>query len=195
MVLPFLIAEYELTFHKGVLLLRLQSCQRLTVQLHLTGTGFCLGAFKYPYDTGRLNVGCVCDGVEIRPAQRAQFGAAQTGIESKAEQVFPFRVPAALVNGEGLRWSERVNLVIVGAQAAVDHVVPAGADEGYRVNGQQAIRNSFIDGAAQKRKVILVVFSFVFRLAIQFLRTAGVSSDTWSLCRADSADRHFHNHL
>jgi hypothetical protein len=47
-------------------------------------------------------------------------------------------------------------------------VVPAGADEGYRVNGQQAIRNSFIDGAAQKRRLFLVVFSFVFRLAIQF---------------------------
>lgn len=88
----FRVAEYELTFHKGVLLLRLQGRQRLTVQLHLTGTGFCLGAFKYPYDTGRLNVGCVRNGVEIRPAQRAQFGAPQTGIESKAEQVFPFRV-------------------------------------------------------------------------------------------------------
>jgi hypothetical protein len=70
-------------------------------------------------------------------------------------------------------------------------VVPAGADEGYRVNGQQAVRHRFIYGAAQKRKVIPVVFSFVFRLAIQFFRTAGVSSDTWSLCRADSADRHF----
>lgn len=67
----FRIAEYELTFQKGVLLLRLQGCQRLTVQLNLTGTGFCLGAFEYPYDTGRLNVSCVPYGVEIRPAQRA----------------------------------------------------------------------------------------------------------------------------
>jgi hypothetical protein len=67
------------------LLLRLQGSQRFTVQLNLTGTGFCLGAFEYPYDTGRLYVSCVRYGVEIRPAQRAQFGTPQTGIESKAE--------------------------------------------------------------------------------------------------------------
>ncbi|CTS90442.1 Uncharacterised protein [Escherichia coli] len=63
----FRIAEYELTFHKGVLLLRLQGRQRLTVQLHLTGTGFCLGAFKYPYDTGRLYVRCITYKVDIGP--------------------------------------------------------------------------------------------------------------------------------
>ena len=44
----FRIAEYELTFHKRKLFLCLQGCQRLPVQFHLAGTGFCLGAFEYP---------------------------------------------------------------------------------------------------------------------------------------------------
>lgn len=76
----FWITENKITFQAGKRLLIFQRQQRLAIQLHFPGAGLCLGPFYHTYDTGGLYVRGAVDEINIRPAQRAQFGGAQSGI-------------------------------------------------------------------------------------------------------------------